>query len=190
MKIKLLLGDCLDQMKKIETGTVGMIFCDLPYGKTPIEWDKHIPIHELWSEYKRVRKPNAAILFTAVQPFTSLLVMSNLKEFKYEWIWKKNLGSNMLNARFQPMRYHESILVFYKEQPNYNPQMTNRVSRASEAACSRPIKSGISKSHHTTSKLDNGYRSYESKSKGPESVLSINGVPNAGGKNCILLKNL
>lgn len=117
------LGDCLELMKQIPDASVDMILCDLPYGVTARNtWDAIIPFQGLWDEYRRITKPRAAIVLTAIQPFTSLVVTSNLADFKYEWIWKKSLKTNFLNAKKQPLRQHETILVFYKEQPVYNPQ--------------------------------------------------------------------
>lgn len=121
---KVTLGDCLQLMPKIGDETVDMILADLPYGTTRNKWDAVIPFDAMWLEYERVIKPNGAIVLTAAQPFTSALVMSNPKLFKYEWIWSKTIGSGQLNAKKQPLRTHESILVFYKNPPTYNPQMT------------------------------------------------------------------
>lgn len=115
--------DCLIGMEKIPDKSVDMILCDLPYGTTACKWDTIIPLTELWEQYERVIKDNGAIVLTASQPFTSTLVNSNLKIFRYEWIWEKNQGVNFLLAKKQPLKVHENILVFYKKQPNYNPQM-------------------------------------------------------------------
>ncbi len=108
-------------MKKIEDKSIDMILCDLPYGTTACKWDNIIPFEPLWEQYHRVIKDNGAIVLTASQPFTSKLVMSNIKNFKYEWIWNKNTTSGFALAKKQPMRNHENILVFYKNQPTYNP---------------------------------------------------------------------
>ena len=119
-KINLLRGDCLELMKDIPDGSIDMILCDLPYGATACKWDTIIPFGPLWKEYERIIKVNGAIVLTATQPFTSALVMSNPKLFKYEWIWHKNSTSGFALAKKQPMRNHESILVFYKKQCTYN----------------------------------------------------------------------
>lgn len=122
---KTYLGDCLELMPKlIDDKSIDMIFCDLPYGTTQNKWDSVIPLDKLWSEYERVIKDNGAIVLFAAQPFTSALVMSNPKLFKYDWTWKKPKGTGHLNAKKQPMRDKEDILVFYKKQCTYNPQMT------------------------------------------------------------------
>lgn len=121
---KVSLGDCLELMPNIDTGSIDLILADLPYGTTRNKWDAVIPFDLMWAEYERIIKPNGAIVLTAAQPFTSALVMSNPKLFKYEWIWSKTIGSGQLNAKKQPLRTHESVLVFYKNPPTYNPQMT------------------------------------------------------------------
>lgn len=121
---ELYLGDCLEIMKQIPDGSVDMILCDLPYGTTQCKWDSVIPFEPLWQHYRRIAKPRAAIVLTASQPFTSTLICSNLKDFKYTWTWDKvNSIRNHLNAKKQPMRCTEDIAVFYREQTTYNPQM-------------------------------------------------------------------
>jgi site-specific DNA-methyltransferase (adenine-specific) len=123
-KKEILLGDCLELMKDIPNGSIDMILCDLPYGTTQCKWDSIIPLDKLWEQYERIIKQNGAIVLTAAQPFTSALVMSNTKLFKYDWVWRKPKGTGHLNAKKQPMRDKEDILVFYKKQCIYNPQMT------------------------------------------------------------------
>lgn len=109
------LGDCLELMQRIPDGSIDMILCDLPYGTTDIKgWDKIIPAEKLWSQYKRIIKEDGNIVLFGSQPFTSYLVMSNPRMFRYEWIWDKTRGSNFLNANCQPMKSHENILVFSK----------------------------------------------------------------------------
>ena len=120
--IDLRQGDCLELMKQIPDGSVDMILCDLPYGTTANKWDSCIPFDAMWKQYDRVIKDNGAILLFSDEPFTSQLVNSNLKRFRYKWIWDKERGSNFQNARFMPMKCHEEILVFYKRKPTYNPQ--------------------------------------------------------------------
>jgi site-specific DNA-methyltransferase (adenine-specific) len=128
MKInEIYLGDCLELMPKhVEDKSIDMIFCDLPYGTTQCKWDSVIDLGKLWKEYKRVIKDNGAIVLNASQPFTSALVMSNPKMFKYEWIWQKSHATGHLNSKKQPMRQHESLCVFYKKQCTYNPQMIDK----------------------------------------------------------------
>ena len=125
-KIELMLGDCLERMKEIPDGSVDMILCDLPYGTTACKWDTIIPFEPLWEQYRRVAKRNAAIVLTASQPFTSVLVGSNIKNFKHEWIWEKAVGSNFATLKYQPMKEHESVLVFSVGVVNYYPIMQER----------------------------------------------------------------
>lgn len=117
-------GDCIEIMKAIDDGSIDMILCDLPYGITRNKWDIEISLDLLWQQYKRVIKDNGAIVLSGVQPFTTKLIMSNLKLFRYSLIWKKTTATGFLNAKHQPLRAHEDILVFYKKQPTYNPQKT------------------------------------------------------------------
>lgn len=128
MKInEIYLGDCLELMPKhVEDKSIDMIFCDLPYGTTACKWDTIIPFDKLWSEYERVIKDNGAIVLFASQPFTSNLIMSNTKLFKYDLTWIKERPSNPALAKKRPLNYKEDICVFYKKQPTYNPQMTLR----------------------------------------------------------------
>ncbi len=115
--------DCLQGMKRIPDGSVDAIICDLPYGTTRNQWDSIIPLDALWYEYRRVTKPNAAIVLFSQQPFTSALVMSNPEMFRYEWIWEKEAGTGFLNANKMPLKIHENVLVFYRDLPKYNPIM-------------------------------------------------------------------
>ena len=121
---KILHGDCLELMIDIPDGSIDMILCDLPYGTTQCKWDIIIPFNELWDQYERIIKPNGAIVLTGAEPFSSLLRISNLAIYKYDWIWDKVKGTGFLNAKIQPMRNHETISVFYKKQCLYNPQKT------------------------------------------------------------------
>lgn len=122
--INLMQGDCLELMKSIPNGSVDMILCDLPYGTTACKWDTVIPFEPLWDQYTRVIKPNGAIVLFGSQPFTSALVMSNPKMFKYEWIWEKSKSGSAFTAKFRPVNKHENILVFAKGKTTYNPIMT------------------------------------------------------------------
>lgn len=122
-KKEILLGDCLELMKDIPNGSIDAIITDPPYGTTACKWDTIIPFEPLWEQYERIIKDNGAIVLFGSQPFTSALVMSNPKLFRYEWIWEKTLFSNFALVKKQPAKLHENILVFYKKQPIYNPQM-------------------------------------------------------------------
>ena len=112
--------DCLEGMKRIPDGSVDCVICDLPYGVTDCKWDSVIPFEPLWEQYKRIRKDNAAIILFGSEPFSSYLRMSNIKEFRYDWIWIKERGTGFARANKQPMRRNENISVFYQQQPYYD----------------------------------------------------------------------
>ena len=121
--IKLIHGDCLEIMKNIPDKSIDMILCDLPYGATRCKWDVIIPFEPLWEQYNRIIKDNGAIVLTATQPFTSKIVLSNIKGFKHEWIWQKEQGVGFQIAKYRPLQEHESVLVFTAngEKVNYYP---------------------------------------------------------------------
>ena len=121
-KINLMLGDCLERMKEIPDGSVDMVLTDPPYGTTACKWDSVIPFEPMWEQLKRVTKKNGAIVMTASQPFTSALIMSNVKMFKYCWVWEKNKATGHLNAKKRPLVASEDIAVFCKLKTEYNPQ--------------------------------------------------------------------
>lgn len=136
-KFELHHGDCLEVMLYMPDASVDMVLCDLPYGTTACAWDSVIPFDRLWAEYRRVTKPNAAIVLTASQPFTTALIASNMGEFKYAWVWRKSKGAGFLNAKNAPVKMHEDVAVFSKgttanrsdKRMNYNPQGLVRVDR-------------------------------------------------------------
>ena len=130
--MELYKGDCLEVMKKIPSGSIDAIITDPPYNTTACSWDKLIPFDLMWEQLNRIIKPNGAIVLFGSQPFTSALIMSNVKMFKYEWIWEKNAGSNFGSVRFQPMKEHENILVFSKKRHNYY-QIKQKRSASGEA---------------------------------------------------------
>lgn len=121
---QLMMGDCLELMRDLPDGSVDMILCDLPYGTTACKWDSVIPFEPLWAAYRSVTKPNAAIVLTASQPFTSALVISNASDYRHSWVWDKATISNPLQAKHQPLRQHEDVLVFAKHTPQYFPIKT------------------------------------------------------------------
>lgn len=123
LKNTVIQGDCLEVMKDIPDNSVDMILADLPYGTTACKWDTIIPFEPLWEQYKRIIKDNGAIVLTASQPFTSALVMSNVKMFKYEWVWDKKQSGSFLLAKYQPLKITESVLVFSNGTGKYFPQM-------------------------------------------------------------------
>ena len=130
-------GDCLIEMNKIADKSVDMILCDLPYGTTACSWDVIIPFDKLWEQYNRLINDNGAIVLFGSEPFSSMLRMSNIKMYKYDWVWKKNAGSNFGNVRFQPMKEHESISVFGKGKINYYPIMQERAESGKERVKSK-----------------------------------------------------
>ena len=137
-KFTLLLGDCLERMKEIPSGSVDMILADVPYGTTACSWDSIIPLEPMWEQLKRIIKPNGAIVMTASQPFTTTLIASNMKMFKYCWVWDKKFAANFVQAKRMPLRVHEDVVVFCasRKTPIYYPQMAPR---------NKPIKKGGNK---------------------------------------------
>lgn len=133
MSINLLNGDCLELMKTIPDGSVDLILTDPPYGTTQCKWDSVIPFDLMWQQLKRVIKPNGAILLFGSEPFSSALRMSNIKQYKYDWVWDKKIPSGMCNAKIMPMKQSENISVFINGKNFYYPQMVQR---------DNPIKSG------------------------------------------------
>lgn len=174
--ISLYNGDCLEEMKTLGDKSVDMILTDPPYGTTACKWDSIIPLEPMWDQLNRIIKPNGAIVMTSSQPFTSTLINSNTKMFKYCWIWEKNLKTGNLNARHMPMGGHEDVVVFYKKSPTYNPQKRQRTTE---------IKSGNKKNSKTTvygNQRDN-YLDRQSDMINPDTVLrGIKCVHNSSGK--------
>jgi len=147
--IQLIHGDCLEEMKNIPDGSVDMVLTDPPYGTTACKWDTVIDLELMWEQLKRVIKPNGAIVMTASQPFTSVLVTSNIEMFKYEWIWEKDGGSNFATVKYMPMKEHESVLVFGKKgKLVYNEQRQERIGTR---------KGKVTTSKASTPKKDNVY---------------------------------
>lgn len=122
--IDLYLGECIDVMNRLPDASVDMVLCDPPYGLTKCDWDTPIDFDLLWRSYRRIVKPNGAIVIFSIQPFTTDLINSNRKEYRYEIIWKKTNSTGFLNSHKMPLRIHENIIVFYRKLPTYNPQMT------------------------------------------------------------------
>jgi site-specific DNA-methyltransferase (adenine-specific) len=115
-------GDCLEVMRQFPDKSIDMILCDLPYGTTACEWDTVIPFEPLWEQYERIIKDNGAIVLFGNEPFSSYVRISNIKFYRYDWIWKKSRPTGFLNAKKIPLKEHENIMVFYKKLPIYNPQ--------------------------------------------------------------------
>lgn len=131
-------ADCFDVFPFIEDKSVDAIICDLPYGTTACKWDSILPLDKLWKEYNRIIKPKGAIILTASQPFTTTLIQSNKNNFAFSWVWDKKFGANFVQAKRQPIKVHEDVLIFTNGgmQPNYYPQMIKR---------DKPIKKGGNK---------------------------------------------
>lgn len=125
--MQLLNGDCLKLMKDIPDGAVDLVLCDPPYGTTDCSWDSVLPFDQLWGEYNRLLKPDGAAVLFAAQPFTTQLISSNPKAFKYCWYWLKNQATGFTYARYQPMRKVEDICVFYRKHGTYNPQGLQKI---------------------------------------------------------------
>ncbi|SAE91127.1 methylase [Enterobacter cloacae] len=117
-------ADCFDVFPSIADGSVDLVLTDIPYGNTQCKWDSVLDLQMMWEHLYRIAKPSAAIILFSAQPFTSVLVASNLRDWRTEWVWEKGNATGFLNAKKQPLRAHENIEVFYRRQPTYNPQMT------------------------------------------------------------------
>lgn len=164
--IKLYKGDCLEKMKDIESGSVDLILTDPPYGTTQCKWDSVIPFEPMWEQLNRIIKPNGAIVLFGSEPFSSMLRCSNLKMFKYDWIWRKPKGTGHLNAKRMPMNDVETISVFYRSQCRYNPQYS--LGKAYKAKSGRSQFEGYGKDLRTGN--DNEGKRY------PKRVLDFNVV--------------
>jgi len=163
-------GDCLEEMKKIPDGCVDMVLTDPPYGTTACKWDSIIPLEPMWEQLKRIVKPSGAIVMTASQPFTTTLITSNTKMFKYCWVWKKQKPTNFYQVKLQPLKDHEDVVVFCDRKPIYNPQGTKPVN----------VKSGRrNKSANLYSQYDGG----DYVQKVGNYPRSIQFFPTEGGKD-------
>lgn len=146
----LINDDCLNAMKFIPDNSISMVLTDPPYGTTQCKWDSVIPLEPMWEQLKRITKPNGAIVMTASQPFTTTLIASNMKMFKYCWVWKKSKPTGHLNAKKQPLRTYEDVVVFYDNQCIYNPQgikptdkMVSRTNRGNYGECSNTTRQTV-----------------------------------------------
>lgn len=157
--IQLIQGDCLERMNEIPDGSVDMVLTDPPYGTTACKWDSIIPLEPMWEQLKRVIKPNGAIVMTSSQPFSSALVMSNPKLFKYEWVWHKNRATGALNANRMPLKDHEQVLVFSGKK--YQPQKTKG---------HKPVNNFYTRSHGSCYGSDRGKSGGGSTERYPRTV--------------------
>ncbi|WP_208119688.1 DNA-methyltransferase [Spirabiliibacterium pneumoniae] len=146
-------------MKDIPGDSIDLVLTDPPYGTTACKWDSVIPFEPMWKELKRITKDNAAIILFGSQPFTSSLIMSNAKDFKYCWVWDKGRGVGFLNSKKQPLRQTEDVVVFYRKQPLYNPQMRAGFSPYKKKNNNNEVMSKLYSNHEARrSRSSNGYR--------------------------------
>ena len=179
---KLILGDCLEQMRNIPDHSIDMVLADPPYGTTACKWDSIIPLEPMWEQLKRIIKPNGAIVMTATDPFTSKLVVSNIENLREKLVWVKHKPSNFACGKVKHLKYHEDIVVFCKGKPTYNPQMQARKSdRVSQ------MQKGNSKKWNTvrrdgeevsfqTQYEPKEWSEYDSKLRYPSTVIEIPAV--------------
>ena len=162
---RILQGDCLERMQELPDQSIDMVLCDPPYAMTHQKWDSIIPLEPMWDQLKRIVKPKGAILLFGAQPFTAMLICSNLKMFRYMWVWDKMKSSGHLNCNRAPLRYHEEISVFYAKAGSYKPQMTK----------GKMMLKGGSKGGDLYLSANNPVR-YQSDTYYPKSIISIKGL--------------
>ena len=184
--INLYEGDCLEKLKLIKDGSIDMILTDPPYGTTACKWDSVIDFSLMWKELKRVIKPNGAIVLFGSEPFSSALRMSNIKQYKYDWIWYKSMPSGVATSKFMPMKYHEIISIFIKSgKPTFNRQLVERSLAGKQRlkASGKILRGSNSNSEHIdVSKLSGTYTEYSKTKVNPKSILEFKSVPNNNGK--------
>jgi len=169
-------GNCLEVMPLLEAGSIDMIMADPPYGTTACKWDSIIPLEPMWEQLRRVVKPSGAIVMTASQPFTTTLISSNMKMFKYCWVWEKNRPTGFANAKRQPLRKIEDVGVFYGSPPTYNPQGLTRINKTCKNSntCGGDTVRGVTASSAGKGSMRTGGKSYVQEFTGyPSQVLRI-----------------
>ena len=174
---KIYNDDCLEGMKDLPDNSIDLILCDLPYNMTSISWDCLIPFDKLWEQYKRIIKPNGNIVLFSAGMFTYQLIQSNIKDFRYKLIWKKNVPTGMASAKYRPMKYYEEICVFGNSKATYNPIMKERVG-VGKACYNYDHYCGDN--NHL--QFDKQKRRYDPNWVQPSDVLEFNVVPNRNGK--------
>lgn len=167
-KYELYQGDCLKCMDYIEDNSIDLILCDLPYGTTDCKWDNIIDFDKLWESYNRIIKDNGAIVLFSAQPFTTKLIYSNIKNYRYSWYWIKNTCTGFVFAKYQPMRKVEDINVFYKKRPLYIPQGLKELSEAKSKKAKGESKDGIYKFNSLNKEHVSKYTNY------PKNILYFN----------------
>ena len=166
--MQLLHGDCFDHMKDLPSGSVDLILCDPPYGTTACKWDSVLPFDQLWAEYNRILKPNGAAVLFSAQPFTTQLINSNRKAFRYCWYWMKNQPTGFAFAKYQPMRKVEDVCVFYRKMPTYNPQGVQAVVGGKARKKKPPKRENIYKTSTLLNEYTPRFKNY------PKNVLQFN----------------
>ena len=183
--IELWHGDCLELMQDIEAGSIDAIICDPPYGTTACKWDSVIPFEPMWEQLNRIIKPNGAIVLFGSEPFSSLLRVSNLKKYKYDWVWEKSMPTGMATSSFMPMKYHEIISVFVNRgKSTFNKQLSERseIGKARLKNSGKVLNGKKSNGNHIgKSKLQGTYSQYNKTKVNPKTVLKFKSVPNCNG---------
>ncbi len=164
-------GDCLEVMKTIKDKSIDAIITDTPYGTTACKWDSVIPFEPMWKQLNRIIKDNGAIVLFGSEPFSSALRMSNIKNYKYDWIWHKNQPTGQFNASKMPMKAYETISVFYKEQTTYNPQMIQRTEKELKRLSHKSVE-GVSTDTIYGDINRKSLNRYENKTKYPTNVIT------------------
>ena len=180
MSIKLIHGDCLEKMRDIPSGSVDMVLTDPPYGTTACKWDTIIPFEPMWNELKRIIKKNGAIVLFGSEPFSSALRMSNIKNYRYDWVWVKNTSTGVFSSKYMPMKNYELLSVFYLISPVYNPQKTKRFSKDSVARYKYKVQSG--ESNHASCGGSITPKQYNADFVNPRMVIEFKTEPNVKGK--------
>ena len=174
---KIYNDDCLEGMKSLPNNSIDLILCDLPYNMTSISWDSLIPFDKLWAQYKRIIKPTGNIVLFSAGMFTYQLIQSNIKDFRYKLIWKKNVPTGMASAKYRPMKYYEEICIFGNSKATYNPIMKERVG-VGKACYNYDHYCG----NNNHLQFDKQKRRYDPNWVQPSDVLEFNVVPNRNGK--------
>jgi site-specific DNA-methyltransferase (adenine-specific) len=171
MKINLMKGDCLERMKEIPDGSVDMVLTDPPYGTTACKWDSVIPLEPMWEQLKRIIKPNGAIVMTASQPFTSVLISSNLKMFKYSLVWEKSRVSHFAQAPYRFLTTHEDIVVFSSGGTAKNAKCRMTYNPQGLIDCNKVCKGKGHSDHRPSNKIQEDY--VQTKTGYPKSILKF-----------------
>jgi DNA modification methylase len=169
--MQLIKGDCIEVMKKIQDNSIDAIITDTPYGKTACKWDSLIPFKPMWEQLNRIIKPKGAIVLFGSEPFSSALRMSNIKNYKYDWIWHKNQPSGQFHAFKMPLKAYETISVFYTEQPTYNPKMIKRTEKELKRLSHKSVKS-VSTDNIYGNINTKSLNRYENITKYPKNVIT------------------